>query len=125
VPLAQCQHLGSEDIEEVCARFDLEQRLRPRQAHARPQAAVELDDHQPVEHFTGMAGWRLGQLVQARQVRKRLQGLARQASGLRLTQLLEAPAQGGQLSGAGASGFGLGQDSGHMVGRIHALILLL
>ena len=89
-----------------------------------PKPPLSLTTTQPVEHFTGLAGWRLGQLVQARQVRKRLQGLARQASGLRLTQLLEAPAQGGQLSGAGASGLGLGQDSGHIVGRIHALILL-
>ena len=125
MPLAQRQHLPGQDIEEAGAGLDLEQRLRPGQAHARPQPAVELDDHQPVEHVTGLAGWRLGQLIQARQVRKRLQDLARQASGLRLAQLPQAPAQGGQLSGAGASGLGLGQDSGHMVGRIHALILLL
>ena len=124
VPLAQCQHLRSDDIEEACAGLDLEQRLRPRQAHARPQPAVELDDHQPVEHFTGLAGWRLGQLVQAWQVRKRLQGLARQESGLLLAQLPQAPAQGGQLSGVDASGLGLGQDSGNIIGRIHALTLL-
>ena len=43
------------NIEEVRARFDLEHRLRTLQAHARPQPAVELDDHQPVEHVTGLA----------------------------------------------------------------------
>ncbi len=124
VPLAQCQYLGSEDIEEACAGFDLEQRLRPRQAHARPQPAVELDDHQPAEHVTSLAGWRLGQLVHARQVRKRLQYVAPQASSLGLVQLPEAPTQSGQLSGVDTAGLGLGQDGGDMVGRIHAPILL-
>jgi hypothetical protein len=42
-----------------------------------------------------------------------------------LVQLPEAPAQSGQLSGVDAAGLGLGQDSGDMVGRIHAPILLL
>jgi hypothetical protein len=56
--------------------------------------------------------------------RKRLQDLTRQAPGLGLTQLPEAPAQGGQLSGVDAPGLGLGQDSGDIAGRIHALILL-
>ena len=124
VPLAQCQHLGSDDIQEAGAGLDLEQRLRPGQAHAGAQPAVELDDHQPVEHFTGLAGWRLGQLVQARQVRKRLQNLARQQPGLAFSQLPQAPAQGGELGGADAAGFGFGQDSGDMVRRIHALLLL-
>ena len=55
---------------------------------------------------------RFGQLAQAPQVRKRLQDLTRQAVCLVLTQLPEAPAQGGQLSGAGAAGLGLGQHGG-------------
>ncbi len=58
-----------------------------RQAHARPQPAVELDDHQPAEHVTRLAGCRLGQLVQPRQVRNRLQDLARQEPGLGIAQL--------------------------------------
>src|SRR5215468_8091708 len=119
MPLAQRQHLRSKDIEKARARLDLEQRLWPRQAHARPQAAVELHDYQPVEHVTGLARWRLGQLIQARQVRKRLQSLAWQEPGPWFTQLLQAPAQGGQLSGMDASGLGLGQDRGDVVGRIH------
>jgi hypothetical protein len=55
VPLTQRQHLPGKDIEEVRARLDLEHRLRTIQAHARPQPAVELDDHQPVQHVTGLA----------------------------------------------------------------------
>ena len=124
MPRAQGQYLGREDVEEASAGFDLEQRLRPRQAHARPQPGVELDDHQAAEYVTGLAGWRLGQLVYARQVRKRLQDIARQASSLMLVQLPEAPAQSGQLSGVDAAGLGLGHDSGDMVERIHAPILL-
>ena len=56
VPLTQCQHLPGQDIEEACARLDLEQRLRTRQAHARPEPAVELDDHEPVQQVTGPSG---------------------------------------------------------------------
>ena len=48
--------------------------------------------------------------------RKRLQNLTRQAPCLGLTQLPEAPAQGGQLSGVDALGLGLGQDSGDIAG---------
>ena len=124
MPLAQGQHLRGQDIEEAPAGLDLQQRLRPRQAHARPEPAVELDDHQPVEHVTGLAGWRLGQLLQAWQVRKRLQDLTWQEPGLALTQLPQAPAQGGQLTAAEAARLSLGQDSGDIPGRIHALIIL-
>ena len=51
-----------------------------------------------------LAGWRLGQLVQAWQVRDRLQDLARQEPGLGISQLPQAAAQGGQLSAVDAAG---------------------
>ena len=41
-----------------------------------------------------------------------------------LTQLPQAPAQGGQLSAADATRLGLGQDSGDMTGRIHVHALI-
>ncbi|MGO9785017.1 MAG: hypothetical protein ACLPKE_34915 [Streptosporangiaceae bacterium] len=67
------------------------------------------------------AGWRLGQLVQAWQVRDRLQNRTRQEPGLEIAQLPQAPAQGGQLSVVDATGLGAGQHGGDAVGRIHAL----
>ena len=52
MPLAQRRAPGSRSRPgSSLPRLDLEQRLRPRQAHARAEPAVELDDRQPVEHL--------------------------------------------------------------------------
>jgi hypothetical protein len=65
--------------------------------------------------------WRLGQLVEAGQVRDRVQNLTGQESSLGISQLPQAPAQGGQLGTVEAAGLSAGQHGGGVVGRIHAL----
>jgi hypothetical protein len=49
VARAQVEHLQRHDVEERPARLDLDERLRDAEAHARAEAAVELDDGDPVE----------------------------------------------------------------------------
>ena len=65
VAAAQRQHLLDDDVEEGLPLLDLQQRLGAVQAHAGPQAAVELEHHRAVERLAG-AGLVLRQLARRR-----------------------------------------------------------
>ena len=54
VTASQVEHLAHDDVEEGVAVLGLDQRLRPCHAHARPEAAVELDDHRLVQRRVGV-----------------------------------------------------------------------
>ena len=106
----------ADDIKEACARLDLQQRLRFRQAHARPQPAVELDDHEPPS-TSGLAGRRADSPSRR----------GRSASGSRTSPgrnpaccslAARGACAGRPAQRRGRRGLSLGHDSGETAGRI-------
>ena len=87
--LAQVQHLQRHDVEERPPRLDLDERLRQPQPHARAEPPVQLHDRDPAQRLARpLVVWKV---LQRRQLRHRLQLLARQHPRIRIRQLLEPP----------------------------------
>jgi len=89
----QAEHLADNHVQEGEPLLDLEQRLGGVQAHAGPEAAVELEHHGAVERLAG-AGLVLRQLLGVRQVLHRLEAGLGQRAHVALAQLLVVAAEG-------------------------------
>ncbi len=111
---AHRQGLDGDDVEEARARLDLERRLRPVEAHAGPEAAVELHDGEAVEHRAGGRLVGLGQLLEPGEGLDGGELVAGQRAGAGRGQLGEPPAERGELHRVGARLLQL--DDGRVVG---------
>jgi hypothetical protein len=90
---AQTQHLPGDHVEEAQAVLDLEQGLRAGHPHARPQAAVELEDHGALEGGAALlAGLR--EVVRMRDLGDRLDLALGQLAGVAVAQAAEVVREG-------------------------------